>query len=616
MSDGANTTGRPSPESLREAWARVAVQTAAVAGALVLLGTVLLAWDYSQRLAKDPLNSDEFKSLKAELAAQPQSEDLKTEVRDLDRVLRSQYFAQRRFTSAGTWILLGGMAVALIALRAAAALRRTLPQPEPHAAPVDREVRTMREARWASAATGAVLAIGGLALALNIGTVVPDADAQPQPSEAAVGTPGSTDIAKAATPTEPQPEANKANSSPQPGSPPSGDEFAKAWPQFRGPTGIGVSTHTSVPTTWDGPSGKNVLWKIPVPMEGNSSPVVWKNRIFLTGATNAARKVFCFDTADGKLLWQKDMPATPSSAAKPPEIMGDTGFASSTPATDGQRVYAMYAIGDLAAFDFDGKQVWVRSLGIPKNAYGHATSLGLFRNLLLVQFDQASAKEGKSKLMALDGATGKTVWETPRPVPNSWCTPIVVEWKGQEQIIAGGDPWVIAYHPADGKEIWRVKCLGHDVAASPVFADGVVYVANDNAKATAIRIDGRGDVSASHTLWIAEDGLPDTASPLATPQYVLLLTSSGMLTGYDAKSGKKLWEKEFESGFKASPTLVDKNVYLIGDEGKAWVVEPTPAECKNVAEANLGEPCAATPAFQDGRIYLRGKQNLYCVGAK
>jgi outer membrane protein assembly factor BamB len=192
----------------------------------------------------------------------------------------------------------------------------------------------------------------------------------------------------------------------------------------------------------------------------------------------------------------------------------------------------------------------------------------------------------------------------------------VIEWNGQEQIIAGGDPWTIAYQPADGKEIWRVKCLGQDVAASPVFADGVVYIGNANAKTSAIRIDGQGDVTGSHTLWTAEDGLPDTCSPLATSQYVLLLTSSGTLTSYDAKTGKKLWEKDFEASFKASPTLVGKSVYLLGDEGKAWVVEPGPSDCKVIAEANVGEPCAASPAFQDGRIYIRGKQHLFCIGSK
>jgi outer membrane protein assembly factor BamB len=594
------------------------VQTAAVAGVFLVVATALLAWDYSRRLAKDPLDSDEFKALKADLAARPQSEELTTEIRDLDRVLRAQYFDQRRFAARGGWILLGGAVVFLVALRTAATLRRRLPQPEAHAVPVDTETRTGRDARWAVAGIAGVLALAGIGLVVGVGTVVTSDDATSAASAAAAAGPGGEEIASI------PPASGQAEGEKTPGAPAASasgpaapkDEIGKSWPRFRGPSGLGISAYTNVPTSWDGPAGKNVLWKTPVPLEGNSSPVVWRDRIFLSGATDRVRQVYCFDTAGGKLLWQKDMPATPAGAAKPPEINSDTGFAANTPVTDGNRVYVTFAIGDVAAFDFAGKLAWVRSLGIPKNPYGHATSLAMARNLLLVQLDQAIAKEGKSRLLALDAATGKSVWETPRPVPSSWCTPIVIQWKGQEQIIAGGDPWTIAYQPADGKEIWRAKCLGQDVAASPVFADGVVYVANANAKASAIRVDGRGDVTGSHTLWTAEDGLPDTSSPLATPQYVLLLTSSGTLTSYDAKSGKKLWEKDFDSTFKASPSLVGKNVYLLGDEGKAWIVEPGASDCKIIAEANVGEPCAASPAFQDGRIYVRGKQHLFCFGNK
>ncbi len=606
--------------SRKDAWARVAIQTAIVAAVFVAVAGALLAWDYSRRLAKDPLESDQFKALKADLAAQPQDENLKAQVRDLDRLLRSQYFAQRGFASAGAWVLLGGMVVFLIALRTAATLRRRLPQPEVHPMPADPEGRSTRAARWAIAGLGVLLALAGLALALGVGTVLRDGGEPSAIAAATVVSPGSEAGAATTTGSDIRRQAQTSEVSKTSevlgtGASPTKEETAKYWPRFRGPTGMGISAYTNVPTTWDGPSGKNIVWKTRVPVEGNSSPVVWNDRIFLTGATDRVRQVFCFDTS-GKLLWQKDMPATPAAAAKPPEVIGDTGYASCTPATDGQRVYAMFAIGDVAAFDFSGKLVWVRSLGIPKNSYGHATSLAMVRNLLLVQFDQATAKEGKSKLLALDTATGNTVWETPRPVPNSWSTPTVIEWKGQEQIVTGGDPWAIAYQPADGKEIWRVKCLAQDVAASPVFVDGVAYIGNANAKMSAIRVDGKGDVTESHTLWTAEDGLPDTCSPLATSQYVLLLTSSGTLTGYDAKSGKKLWEKDFDSGFNASPTLVGKNVYLLGDEGKAWIVEPAASECKTIAEANLGERCAASPAFLDGRIYIRGKEHLYCVGSR
>ncbi len=567
----------------REAWARAAVWTAALAGVFVLAVVALMAWDYAQRLAKDPLNTEEFKELKAQLVAGPEDEDLKARIREMDLQLRRAYFRQRRLAAAGGWLLLGGMAVFLIAVRTAATLRRRLPMPEVSPTVRDTETPMTRHARWAVATLAVLLVAAAVALSTSVHSALTESPLPP---------PGGAE-----------------------GDWPTREEIAKNWPCFRGPGGLGISAYDNVPTTWDAAKGEGIVWKTAVPLEGNSSPVVWNDRIFLTGATEQARQVYCFDTATGSLLWQQEMPATAAGKAKPPEINADTGFASPTPATDGRRVYAWFGIGDLAAFDFAGKLVWSKSLGIPQNSYGHATSLAMWRNLLIVQLDHGTAKEGKSRLMALDAQTGDPVWEKPRQVPSSWCTPIVIESGGQEQIITGANPWVIAYRPADGEEIWRAKCLRGDVAPSPVFAGGIVYTAFE-PQASAIRPDGQGDVTGTHVLWSAEDDLPDTCSPLATPEYLLLLTSSGTLTCYDAKGGKKLWFQDFEATFKASPSLVGKYVYLVSDEGKVFVLEPGPTGCKKVSEANLGEPCAASPAFQDGRIYLRGKTSLFCIGKK
>jgi outer membrane protein assembly factor BamB len=156
------------------------------------------------------------------------------------------------------------------------------------------------------------------------------------------------------------------------------------------------------------------------------------------------------------------------------------------------------------------------------------------------------------------------------------------------------------------------------VVSSPVFANGLVYATHETPQLSAIRPDGQGDVTASHIAWTGEDNLPDTCSPLATPQHVFVLTTGGMLTCYDAKTGKKLWVEDLEVTCKASPSLAGKYVYLVSatDEGKVFVVEPGPTACKRVAQAILGEPCSATPAFQDGRIYLRGKEHLFCIGKK
>lgn len=386
------------------------------------------------------------------------------------------------------------------------------------------------------------------------------------------------------------------------------------WPRFRGPDGLGISAYANVPETWDAKSGKNILWKAAVPLSGNNSPVVWGKRVFLSGATRQRREVYCFDAERGKLLWQQTVPGTPQSTARPPRVGEDTGYASSTTATDGRRVFAIFANGDLAAFDMAGKLAWSKSLGIPENTYGYATSLCLYRNLLFVQFDQGSTRTPKSKLLAFDTATGKPVWQAVRSVPNSWSTPIVIRYAGQDQLIASADPWVIAYRPADGAELWRAKCLRTDIAPSPVYADGKVFVANDNSVLSAIRVDGKGDVTATHIAWKGEDGMPDTSSPLATKDYVFLLASFGTLTCYDAAKGGVLWSQDFDGQFCSSPGLAGNRLYLQSKEGKAYVVEPGRQKCKPIGQCELGEECVSSPAFQDGRIYLRGAKHLFCIG--
>ena len=195
----------------------------------------------------------------------------------------------------------------------------------------------------------------------------------------------------------------------------------------------------------------------------------------------------------------------------------DTGYAASTTATDGRRVFAIFANGDLAAFDFAGKLAWSKSLGMPENSYGHASSLTTYKNLLLVQFDQGSSRAPKSKLLAFDSATGRIVWQVARPVPNSWTTPIVIRvptaTRSSRPPIRGSSPTIAA----DGAEIWRVKCLKTDIGPSPTFADGRVFVANDNSELSAIRADGQRRRDRRRTsLWKGEDGMPDTCSPLAT----------------------------------------------------------------------------------------------------
>jgi len=574
----------------------VAVATTVVAAVFALIVSALLLYDYGRRQVDDPLSDPTYLALKAALKEQPRNEKLQEQVRAVDAQLRHEWFRQRRFTAVGGWLLLGGVAIFLIAGNAALSMRRQPPMPGPHHPPRDEETLWTRSARWATGGLAVLLVGAAVALSLSMRSDLPKYAAD-SPGEQVSG--------------DPVPDEPPARELPPPPTP---DQIAANWPRFRGPHGSGVAAVSELPTAWDAASGEHILWKQLVPLPGNNSPVVWGDRLFLTGADETRREVYCFDAGTGELLWQQEAPGTPQSTAKPPKVLEATGYAAPTAVVDGRQVYAMFANGDVAAFTFNGTLGWARSLGIPENAYGHAASLAMWENLLLVQFDQASKKDGKSALLALDAATGETVWKVDREVPNSWTSPIVIDHAGRTQLITAADPWVIAYNPADGAELWRAKCLRMDVGPSPVFRDGVVYVANAFPAVSAIKADGQGDVTDSHILWQSEDGLPDTCSPLVTKDHVLVLASFGLLTCYDAASGEWLWEEDFETEFTSSPSLVGDRVYLIANDGKSWVVEPGKQGCTRIAEGDLGERCVTSPALLQGRIYLHGEKHLFCIG--
>jgi outer membrane protein assembly factor BamB len=581
---------------------QAAVQTAVVAGMFSAVVAAVLLYDFAGRGPDVPLETAEYQAIKSELAQQPDSEEIKARLRNLDVELRKSYFHQRRFTRIGAWLLLGGVVVLLIAAKSARTLRPELPMPEPPAVPRDPEIKTMSAARWSVAVLGLALVAGAALLIRNLPTQLPTTEelaAKKQPSI----TP--TPVGPRPTPVTPAISTN--------------DQLEANWPRFRGPGGQGISHHKDVPTKWDAASGEGIVWNTPVPLVGNNSPVVWGDRVFLSGATEETREVYCFDARSGEILWQQEVPPDPNAPDEPLEVMDDTGFAAPTMATDGRRVYAIFATGDVAAFDFDGKPAWQKSLGRPKNAYGYASSLTTYQNLLLIQYDQGSPKEKLSKMIALDGATGETAWEMTRDVANSWPSPIVIRLEdGSHQLITASDPWVIAYDPADGRELWRSKSLQGDVGPSPAFAGGTVYVTCETAYLTAIRVDAstKGDVTETHKLWEGEDGLPDTASPLATEEFVFLAASYGILTCYDAKSGELLWEEDFDdSTFTSSPSLAGDLLYLFTEEGKAWIVKPTREGCQRIGEAELGEECVTSPAFQDGRIFIRGAEHLFAIGS-
>lgn len=632
-----------SPVSRMKLRHTLATQIAVVAALYATLVAGILLGQYLTRCPDVPTETPEIMALKSRLAEQPQSETIKTTIRNLDLELRENYFTDRAFVSFGGALLVLSVVVFLVSAKIALAARKKLPYPETVEITVDRESKEFAAARVGVIAAALVLIVGTISVVIfaerhmgglrkAVQVAMAQVEEMPTKDVAATGsTPTDGTTAEQGETSEAEPATAEAVASSEVSEtsqiapkaaakkPPTREEWAAAWPRFRGPDGSGHSAFANVPTTWDVEAEKNVLWKTEVPLPGNSSPIVWKDRLFLTGADEKRREVFCFDTVSGKLLWQKEIPGTPESTAKVPEVLEDTGFAAPSPTTDGRRVYASFANGDVGALDFEGNLVWSRSLGIPENTYGYATSLVVQDARLLVQFDQASANDGKSRLFALDVLTGKTLWEVKREVPNSWATPLVVETAdGQSQIITTADPWVIAYDVADGREIWRVKCLSGDQGISPVIADGLLQIGNEYCQWQAIRLEEgmKGELPETSIVWTGDDGLPDTVSPVVVDGLLLLTTSSGIVTCYDAASGEMLWEEEFDAEFTSSPGVVGKRAYYIAKEGIGWVLEPTREGCTRVNETNLGEPCVTSPAFQDGRIYLRGETHVFCLGEK
>ena len=608
-------------------WYHTAVITAVIGGVFSLIVLELMLFNYFQRTVAEPKRTDKWEALKIQLRQQPDDQQLisqiqeldsqsvvdpnrakelevlKTEIRNnpddkqllpkirrlylqirqdeirqLDLQIRQVRIRRWDFSRRGGYLLMGGVIVFLIGFKSASAYKKKLPEPQPPPDKLNQQIRTAIYAHWTVTIGLFILASAAMFLATRPWIDFSAADMQVT-------------------------------------SYPSMEEIRKNWPRFRGSGGLGICADTNVPAKWNGKTGETILWKTKVPLTGHNSPIVWDDRVFVTGADKNTREVYCFDALSGRLLWKGGVMDAPQDSAEPIEVMEDTGYAAPTAVTNGRWVCAIFATGDVGCFDFDGKKIWDKNLGTPDSGYGYATSLTMYRNLLLIQYDQGGAEDEMSKLIALDTFTGRTVWETKRPVPNSWASPIVAEIGNQHQIITCGDPWVIAYNPTNGAELWRAKCLGGDVAPSPIHVNERIFVIEPYSTLVAIKPDGSGDVTKTHIAWSIDESTPDISCPVSNGEFIFLLTTEGMLTCYKTTDGTRVWEKDLVMNFLASPSLVGDHLYLLSEKGVMLIAEAG-TEYKEVAKCELGEDCFASPAFMDGRIYIRGLENLYCIGDK
>jgi outer membrane protein assembly factor BamB len=565
----ARTSGRVHPAG---PWSQTALSAAVVCGAFAGVFFILLAgdfvrWSMASRAYQGRITTIKLQPGEGEVAVAQAAE-----IRQIDLKFRRETLRWTAFSRRCGLLLVISAGLALICLKASRSLEGPVPR-RTETSHQDFQIVQDRRARWAVTGCLAFLAVAGVAAALH-------------PTVRFVQAAASTPL-------------------------PSAEQFGKNWYRFRGPQGDAVSPFATVDVDLVRPTGSPILWKTPIPLPGHNSPIVWNDRVFVSGADKERRQVFCLDAATGKILWTGDVP---SGAPQDLEVQEETGWAASTLATDGVRVYAIFATGDLAAFELSGRRAWARSLGVPDSAYGYASSLEVFGGRVIVQYDQGQPDQAKSKIMAFDGATGRLAWEKARPVGGSWTSPIVAKVGPGYQLVTAGNPWVIAYDPNTGDDLWRANVTGGDMAPSPICADGKVVVIEPYAKVVALRTDRRGDVTTSGVVWKSDNGGPDIVSPVSDGKYVYLLDTDGTLNVLSLADGSGVYQKALDLGFRASPTLVRDSLVLLSEKGTLLRLATGPA-FKELGRSELGEECRASPAFADGRWFIRGKQNLVCIGA-
>ncbi|MEI6809761.1 MAG: PQQ-binding-like beta-propeller repeat protein [bacterium] len=561
-------------ESNSRLYYRIAYVLAIVSVSFSVVVAILMVSSLLTVRTSSPLNLTELDQLRASLRENPTDDAVKAKIRDLDLVARRFYFAGLTSLRTGSYLLLAGVALALACLKTMVVIKRRLPDAR-HYPPSAEELESSAMARFVIAGTAVAIITGAIVVGL--------------PEKPVRGT-----VVSSVT------RLNQADA-------------VTNWPGFRGSEGSGVSICSNLPVSWDIKTGSNILWRANVPLPGMSSPVVWGNRVFVTGASDKKREVYCYDLATGIRLWAGGVESATDSVKRPMKVNGDTGFAASTPVVDGAIIYSIFANGDVAAIDFCAQPIWITDLGIPENKYGYSASLAQYGDRILVQFDADVGKSKKSQLIALDAGTGRKAWSVDRPVPDSWPTPVVVDTESGPQLLTVAQEWIIAYNPGTGKEIWRVKCGGSDVAPTPIYAGGLVIAAVSHDKVYAIRPNGRGDVSATHVAWRSEDGVSDVASPVSDGELIFLANSSGTITCLDVKNGKVIWDKSSPWEFYASPGLAGGRLYLVARNGEVIVLKAG-RKYEEIGKARLGEPSDCSPAFVNGRILMRGATNLFCIG--
>lgn len=398
---------------------------------------------------------------------------------------------------------------------------------------------------------------------------------------------------------------------------------ADNWPAWRGPTGLGVSAETNLPTKWS--PTENVKWKVPLPDAGNSTPAVWGDKVFITQATEKGqqRSLICFARKDGTRLWEKTVgyaEREPTHATNP--------YCSASPATDGERVVVSHGSAGVFCYDLGGKELWRRELGPQTHIWGNASSPVLYKNIVIVPIGPGVPQY----LLAMNAADGKDVWKVEEPGGNagedgknwvgSWSTPVVAEAKGRTELVMSWPGVVKAYNPDSGSLLWSCTGLERDggkgsklVYTSPVVTpDTVVAMAGYGGPAIAVRTGGTGDVTATHRLWRHPSAPQRIGTGVVVGPHLYMVDEPGTMRCIELTTGKVLWTERVGQTW-SNVTLADGKLYIPTMQGQTVVVAAKPT-FEVLARNPLSERMLASLAVSDGDIFVRTYKHLWCIGSK
>ena len=404
--------------------------------------------------------------------------------------------------------------------------------------------------------------------------------------------------------------------------------FAANWPAWRGENGLGITTEQNLPTQWS--ATENVRWKIELPERGNSTPIIWGNKVFITQAVGNRRTLICFDRANGKQLWQEGPTYEEKERTHP-----TNPYCAASPVTDGERVIAWFGSAGVYCYDFAGKELWHRGLGKQDHQWGYAASPVLHEEFCLLNFGPGK----RSFLIALDKKSGKTVWQVDVPeiqpaersdgfagqtngVIGSWSTPLLIQADGRSELIVSLADWLKAFDPKTGKELWRCGGLNPLIYTSAIYDNGIlVAMGGFQGPSIAVKSGGNGDVTKTHRLWQTQSLKNRIGAGVIRDGYIYIANMPGVAECIELKTGKRIWEERLpgkgaKSEVWSSAVLSGDNIYVLNQSGDCVIYKASP-KFEIVGVNSIGsELTNGSLAVSDGELFIRTHEHLWCIGSE